>query len=203
MNTQCGERSSDVEVLVRYFADDLGLGLVWLCGPACILSEHRHDEKPNSRGKIHLVPDWQRQRYQSAAELLAAKPPGAVNFGIRTGFVAGARRLVIGLDLDRAEHIAWVNANPELHSPVLRTRGTSSQMRIFRFDGEDRNEQVTVAGKKLCALVRDKHFVAPGCMHPTGAVYAEAAPWTPELLDAAPRFPRAEFLAACARLRKK
>src|SRR5207253_3169668 len=53
----CLDRLAAVEVLVRYFADDLGLGLVWLCGPTCTLSEHRHDEKPSSRGKIQLVSD--------------------------------------------------------------------------------------------------------------------------------------------------
>lgn len=145
--------------------------------------------------------DWHRQPYLPAAQFLMRRPTGAVNFGIRTGFVQGARRLVVGLDLDRAEHIAWADSIPELRTSVLRARGGSSQMRVFRFDGAERSEQITLAGKKLCALVQDKHFVAPGCVHPTGVLYQAATPWTPELLDAAPSFPRSALLAAFARFK--
>ncbi len=202
--TQNNHQIENVNHLVELYADVLGLGLVWLCGPHCELHDHS-GKNANSRGKRPIVEAWNAAPYQTAAEFLAARPPGAVNVGIRTGYIEGARRCVIALDLDTAANVAWADSVPELASRVVRKRGEGSQIRVFKYDGDNKNEEFKLPGdevKKINALVGGRQFVAPGMMHHTGQRQEAVEPWTVQLLDAAPKFPREAFLVAAAKAKR-
>lgn len=202
--TENKHQIENVNALVAHYADALGLGLVWLCGPTCELHDHS-GKNANSRGKRPIEEAWNAAPYQTAAEFLAARPDSAVNVGIRTGYVEGARRCVIALDLDTAANVAWADSVPELASRVVRKRGEGSQIRVFKYDGDNKNEEFKLPGdevKKINALVGGRQFVAPGNTHHTGQTYEAVEPWTAQLLDAAPRFPREAFLVAAAKAKR-
>ncbi len=166
-----------------------GLPVHWLRSP--------HGGLERGRGKAPIARGWQSAPCADQAQLQATFTPG-LNIGLRTGVVAGARRALVAIDFDGAEALRW----GRLHLPQspIRTRTGPDREHWFfaRPAGGIRNSVGSVPGVDVRGD-QGQVVVAPSVHPGTLQPYAEAEPWTPELLDACPLFDEAWFPPPSAR----
>lgn len=187
---------------------DLGLAPVALLPPN---HPSEAEKPPEKRGKAPFSRDWQNQPAPRSVDDMPDLTPEC-NVGVRTGRVAGARIAVVVVDIDSEKACWWVKehlpATPIVAVSGRDTSGWRGQHWYYRRPDTAPGERV--GGRVKVQWVNDfdegrtekldidvkadeAQVVAPGSVHGTGGVYAEAAPWTAEGFAAMPTFDPAWF----------
>lgn len=181
---------------------EFGLAAFWLKSPTqgyLFDQGKRIEVPPKGRGKSPALRNWSEGPAASMEEL--HRQYGDIergwNVGIRTGWVEGARKKIIGVDIDSRAAFEWATAHlPETRVRVM-TSESPGQHWYYECKGPGipNRVKVRVDGGRISLDVRGDGgiLVAPGSIHGTGYQYRTDPKWTQEAFDSMPAFSPAWF----------
>ncbi len=151
---------------------ELGLALHWICPPrAERCPVHKDVERPCAQGKTPIRLSWQQMPYCSPDKLRRWYRPG-YNVGLRTGFVPGASRHLVVLDIDSPEAMAYVLSQhlPDTPCKALSCRG---EHWYYGHPGEGVHigNRTKIDGYAVDLRGDGGQVVCPPSVHPSGHVY--------------------------------
>lgn len=99
------------------------------------------------------------------------------NHDLNVALVTGAVSRIVAVDADDADAVAWMQAH---HPSTMRARTGKGAHFLFRHPGHEVRNGAKLGGRALDVRGDGGYIVAPGSIHPTGALYREEGDWTAE-----------------------
>jgi len=130
-----------------------------------------------ARDKKPAIPSWMpyQQRLATEQEIRTWFARADLNVGIVTGAISK----VVVVDADSPEAVAWLSSN---HPSPMRTKTGNGRHYFFRHPGTDVRNGTRLLGMPLDVRGDGGYVVAPGSIHPSGALYQEDGAWDPTVL---------------------
>ncbi len=128
-----------------------------------------------ARDKRPALSSWKPyQDRRATAEEVRGWFDGGVDLNI--GIVTGAVSEIVAVDGDSLEAVNWLQGN---HPSPMRTRTGKGKHFFFRHPGVVIKNNVKLGGMALDVRGDGGYVVAPGSIHPNGAMYEEEGSWAP------------------------
>ena len=94
---------------------------------------------------------------------------------LNVALVTGAVSSVIAVDADSQEAVAWMQKH---HPSTMRSKTAKGSHYLFGHPGQEVSNRAKLGGMALDVRGDGGYIVAPGSIHPTGAMYQEDGDWT-------------------------
>jgi len=128
-----------------------------------------------ARDKRPALASWKPyQERRATVEEVREWFDGGVDLNI--GIVTGAVSELVAVDGDSLDAVNWLQSN---HPSPMRTRTGKGKHFFFRHPGVTIKNNVKLGGMALDVRGDGGYVVAPGSIHPNGAMYEEEGNWAP------------------------
>ncbi len=128
-----------------------------------------------ARDKCPALDSWKPyQSRRATADEVRGWFDGGVDLNI--GIVTGAISELVAVDGDSLDAVNWLQGN---HPSPMRTRTGKGKHFFFRHPGVVIKNNVKLGGMALDVRGDGGYVVAPGSIHPNGAMYEEEGHWAP------------------------
>ena len=155
MTSALDTRPSPLDQALRYLA--LGLS---------VIPVRSRDKRPSIPWKAFQT---RRATLEEVSAWFASNPE--LNVGIVTGAISG----IVVIDADSADAVAWMAAH---HPSAVRSRTGKGAHFLFSHPGREVRNGARLGGMALDVRGDGGYIVAPGSVHPSGAIYQEEGDWT-------------------------